>query len=148
MANNRIGYDIGRRLVLLAEDDSINCKVTMSLLERLGYQVDTAQNGIEVLHSLEYRPYDLVLMNIGMPLMDGFEATSQIRRLWKNELKIIAITARVLPGIRNKCLSVGMDDCIEKPVKLEELAEVLAKHSSKTSSVLRGPAWRAEACAQ
>lgn len=147
MANNRTGSDAGNKLVLLAEDDSINRKVTQFLLERLGYQVDVALNGIEVLHSLEYRPYDLVLMNIGMPLMDGFEAASQIRRLWKNELKIIAITARVLPGIRNRCLSAGMDDCIEKPVKLDELAEMLEKHSSKTSSVLRRPSWRAEACA-
>ncbi len=131
MGNNCIEYGVSRKLILLAEDDALSRKVTLSMLEHLGYQADIALNGIEVLHALEYRPYDIVLMNIGMPLMDGFEATRQIRRLRKNGLKIIAITARVLPGIRKKCLIAGMNDCIGKPVKLNELAEMLSKHSSK-----------------
>jgi CheY-like chemotaxis protein len=130
MVNNCIGYGDSRRLILLAEDDALSRKVTLSMLEHLGYHADIALNGIEVLQALENKPYDMVLMNIGMPLMDGFEATRQIRKVWKNGLKIVAITARVLPGIRTKCLVAGMDDCIGKPVKLNELAEMLAKHSS------------------
>lgn len=99
------------------------------MLERLGYRVDVASDGIEVLEALGHQLYDLVLMNIGMPKMDGIEATREIRRRWKNGLKIIAITAYVLPGIRGKCLEAGMDDYIGKPVKFEELAKVLDKYS-------------------
>lgn len=128
MVNSDIRSGLGHKLILLAEDDALNRKVTLLMLERLGYQVDIVQNGIEVLHFLEVKSYDIVLMNIGMPLMDGFEATRQIRRLWKDGLTIIAITARVLPGIRKECLSAGMDDCIGKPVKLEELAGVLGRY--------------------
>lgn len=130
MRNNYIESSDSLRLILLAEDDAFSRKVTRSMLEHLGYHVDIALNGIEVLHALECKPYDIVLMNIGMPLMDGFEATRQIRKVCKNGLKIIAITARVLPGIRKKCLIAGMDDYIGKPVKLKELAEMLEKHSS------------------
>jgi CheY-like chemotaxis protein len=132
MANNCVEYGDGRKLILLAEDDALNRKVALSMLERLGYQVDIALNGIEVLHALEYRPYDIVLMNIGMPLMDGIEATRQIRKLWKNGQKIIALTANVLPGVKEKCLAAGMDDYISKPVKLDELAKVLSKYSPST----------------
>jgi CheY-like chemotaxis protein len=128
MENSGIISGISHGPILLAEDDALNRKVTLMMLERLGYQVDVAKNGIEVLHFIECKSYDIVLMNIGMPLMDGFEATRQIRKLRKNRLKIIAITARVLPGIKKECLSAGMDDCIEKPVKLVELAGVLGKH--------------------
>lgn len=130
MANNCVERGDSHRLVLLAEDDAFSRKVARSMLEHLGYHVDIALNGIEVLHALECKPYDIVLMNIGMPLMDGFEATRQIRKVWKNGIKIIAITARVLPGIRKKCLIAGMDDFIGKPVKLKELADMLMKHSS------------------
>lgn len=130
MGKNNIESSDSLRLILLAEDDAFSRKVTRSMLEHLGYHVDIALNGIEVLHALECKPYDIVLMNIGMPLMDGFEATRQIRKVCKNGLKIIAITARVLPDIRKKCLIAGMDDYIGKPVKLKELAEMLAKHSS------------------
>jgi CheY-like chemotaxis protein len=128
MANSCVECTVSRKHILLAEDDALNRKVTLSMLERLGYQVDIALNGIEVLHSLEYKPYDIVLMNIGMPLMDGFQATRQIRKLWKNGLKIIALTAYILPGIKEKCIAAGMDDYISKPVTLDELAKVLSKY--------------------
>lgn len=119
----------GPSRVLLAEDNELNRKVTLLMLERLGYKVDVASNGIEVLEALGRRLYDLVLMNIGMPKMDGIETTREIRRRWKNGLKIIAITAYVLPGIKGKCLAAGMDDYIGKPVKMRELAKLLSKHS-------------------
>lgn len=99
------------------------------MLEHLGYKVDAVSNGIEVLEALGRHVYDLVLMNIGMPKMDGIETARQIRRHWKNGLKIIAITAYVLPGTRRRCIEAGMDDYIAKPAKLEDLAEVLSKHS-------------------
>ncbi len=114
--------------ILLAEDNELNRKATLLMLERMGYKVDVASNGIEVLEALGRRLYDLVLMNIGMPKMDGIETTREIRRRWKNGLKIIAITAYVLPGIKGKCLEAGMDDYIGKPVQFKELADLLGKY--------------------
>ncbi len=121
-------YSVSPSRILLAEDNELNQKVTSLMLERLGYKVDVAGNGIEVLEALRRRSYALVLMNIGMPKMDGIETTREIRRLWHNSLKIIAITAYVLPGIRATCLEAGMDDYIGKPVRIEELAKVLGKY--------------------
>lgn len=121
-------FNIRSSRILLAEDNELNRKVTLLMLERLGYKVDVASDGIDVLEALGHQLYDLVLMNIGMPKMDGIETAREIRRRWKNGLKIIALTAYVLPGIRGKCLEAGMDDYISKPVKLEELAKVLGKY--------------------
>ena len=98
------------------------------MLKRLGYKADTALNGIEVLNALEHRRYDLILMNIGMPLLDGLEATGEIRRRWQNGPRIVALTARVLPEMKEKCFEAGMDDYIGKPVRMNELAEVLGKY--------------------
>lgn len=122
-------FNIRPPRILLAEDNELNRKVTLLMLERLGYKVDVASDGIEVLEALGHQLYDLVLMNIGMPKMDGIETAREIRRRWKNGLKIIAITAYVLPGVRGKCLEAGMDDYIGKPVKMKELAKLLSKYS-------------------
>jgi CheY-like chemotaxis protein len=111
--------------VLLAEDNELNRKVMQAMLKRLGYGADIASNGIEVLHALEHSRYDLILMSVGMPLMDGIEATREIRRFFENRLKIVAVTAYALPGIREKCIEAGMDGYITKPVRMNELAEVL-----------------------
>jgi PAS domain S-box-containing protein len=113
--------------VLLAEDNIINQKVMLRMLNKLGYFADVAFNGLEVLQALERQPYDVILMDIQMPEMDGFEATRAIRKLWASadQPKIIAITAYALEGDREKCLEAGMDDYISKPVKMEELQEVL-----------------------
>jgi CheY-like chemotaxis protein len=91
----------------------------------LGYKADMARNGIEVLNALEHQRYDLILMNIGMPLLDGIEATLEIRRRWQNGPIIVALTARVLSEMKEKCFEAGMDDCIGKPVRMNELAEIL-----------------------
>jgi CheY-like chemotaxis protein len=115
--------------ILLAEDNELNQKVTLAMLKHLGYKACTALNGIEVLHALERRRYDLILMNIGMPLLDGIGATWEIRRRWPNGPRIVALTARVLPEMKDKCFEAGMDDYIAKPVQLRELAEVLKKCS-------------------
>ncbi|HSD57408.1 MAG TPA: response regulator, partial [Methanotrichaceae archaeon] len=98
-----VKYSVSPLRILLAEDDELNRKVTLLMLKRLGYKADAASNGVEVLEALGRQLYDLVLMNIGMPEMDGIETTREIRRRWQNGLKIIAITAYVLPGIRAIC---------------------------------------------
>jgi len=113
--------------ILLAEDNPVNQMVMLKMLNRLGCQADVAANGTEVLRSLELHPYDLILMDIQMPEMDGFETARAIRKRWASadQPKIIAITAYALEGDREKCLDAGMDDYISKPVKLEELRAVL-----------------------
>jgi CheY-like chemotaxis protein len=113
--------------ILLAEDNELNQKVTIAMLKHLGYKADTALNGIEVLRALEHGQYDLILMNLGMPLLDGIEATLEIRSRWQNGPRIVALTARVLPEIKEKCFEAGMDDYISKPVRMNELAEILRK---------------------
>ena len=121
--------------VLLAEDNIINQKVMLRMLNKLGYSADVAFNGREVLQALERQPYDVILMDIQMPEMDGFEATRAIRKLWASpdQPKIIAITAYALEGDREKCLEAGMDDYISKPVKMEDLLAVLKSIDSSLS---------------
>jgi CheY-like chemotaxis protein len=115
--------------ILLAEDDESNRKVTMLMLIRLGYEFDAVSNGCEAIRAIKHNQYDLVLMDIVMPEVDGLEATRKIRELGQKGLKIIAITAYVFPGIEEMCLKAGMDDCIAKPVKIKELAGVLKKYT-------------------
>jgi PAS domain S-box-containing protein len=115
--------------ILLAEDNVVNQMVMIKMLNKLGYQADVVASGQEVLRSLERQPYDLILMDVQMPEMDGFEAARAIRKLWPSadQPKIIAITAYALKGDREKCLDAGMDDYLSKPVKLEDLAEKLSR---------------------
>jgi CheY-like chemotaxis protein len=114
--------------VLLAEDDELNRKVILAMLKHLGYRADTALNGIEVLVAIKHKRYDLILMNVGLPVMDGLEATRQIRKLFRSGPKIIAVTAYALPGMKQKCLEAGMDDFITKPVRIDELGAVLRNY--------------------
>ena len=95
------------------------------MLKHLGYSADTALNGIEVLLALKRKRYDLILMNVGLPEMDGMEVTRQIRGIFQNGPRIIAITAYALPGMRQECLGVGMDDFITKPFRIDELDAIL-----------------------
>jgi PAS domain S-box-containing protein len=117
--------------VLLAEDNIVNQKVMLGMLNKLGYLPDVAANGLEVLQAIERQPYDIVLMDVQMPEMDGLEAAKKIREKWPESEgpKIIAITAYALQGDREKCLAAGMDDYISKPVKLEELQAILGSYS-------------------
>jgi CheY-like chemotaxis protein len=112
--------------ILLAEDNLVNQMVTQRMLSKLGCRADIASNGIEVLRALERQSYDIVIMDVLMPEMDGLEATREIRLRWpENGPKIIAMTASVLKGDRETCLAAGMDDYISKPTKLAELKSAL-----------------------
>jgi signal transduction histidine kinase/CheY-like chemotaxis protein/HPt (histidine-containing phosphotransfer) domain-containing protein len=115
--------------ILLAEDNRINQKVALSLLKRLGYRADLATDGLEVLESLARQTYDIVLMDVQMPEMDGVQATQHIRRFLPAEKqpRIAAMTAHALQGDREHYLAQGMDDYISKPVKLQDLVAVLSK---------------------
>jgi PAS domain S-box-containing protein len=107
--------------ILLAEDNVVNQKVAIRMLERLGYKADVAANGLQVLSALQSHPYDVVLMDVQMPDMDGLEATRRIRRMPGCQPYIIAMTAHAMKGDREECLEAGMNDYVSKPVRIEEL---------------------------
>jgi PAS domain S-box-containing protein len=113
--------------VLVAEDNLVNQKVILHLLKRLGYQADIANNGLEVLDALSQRLYDLVLMDVQMPEMDGLMTTEQIRQRWSaaEQPYIIAITANAMQGDREACLAAGMNDYLSKPIRNEQLVQAL-----------------------
>ncbi|MFY9223768.1 MAG: response regulator [Blastocatellia bacterium] len=114
--------------ILVAEDNVVNQKVTLRMLEKMGYRADIAANGLEVLHSLARQNYDVILMDLQMPEMDGLTATREIRQNYTNHKpRIIAMTASVMQGDRENCLEAGMDDYISKPVKIEQLQAVLKR---------------------
>ncbi len=115
--------------VLLAEDNAVNQKVALRFLSRLGYRADAVGNGLEALTALENRRYDLVLMDLQMPEMDGLEASRQIRQRLPaaRQPKIIALTANAVQGDREICLAAGMDDYVSKPVKLHEIEEAIRR---------------------
>ncbi|RQW79994.1 MAG: PAS domain S-box protein [Methanothrix sp.] len=119
--------------VLLAEDNTVNQIVTRKMLWRLGLKADVAVNGLEVLEALAKRRYDVVLMDVQMPEMDGLEATRAIRRKWPSarQPSIIAMTASAMEGDREMCLEAGMDDYISKPIRLESLKTALEECSKQ-----------------
>jgi two-component system, sensor histidine kinase and response regulator len=120
-----------RARVLVAEDNVVNQRVAVRLLETLGCRVDIAGSGIEAIKMLEANSYDLVLMDCQMPEMDGYEATREIRRRESRaggRTTIVAMTAHALPGDREKCVEAGMDDFVSKPVRRDTLAEVIDRH--------------------
>ena len=113
--------------ILVAEDNVINQKFMNSLLKRLGYTADMVANGREAVDAMQATLYDVVLMDCQMPEMDGYEATVRIRA-WEKDgrhVRIIALTADVLTGVRDRCLACGMDDYLAKPIRAGELARKL-----------------------
>jgi CheY-like chemotaxis protein len=116
--------------ILLAEDNAVNRKVALLMLQRLGFHADVVANGLEVLAALHGQPYDIVLMDVQMPELNGLETTRKLRervadlpiRPW-----IIALTASAMAEDREQCLAAGMDDYLSKPLQTEELARALAR---------------------
>jgi signal transduction histidine kinase/CheY-like chemotaxis protein/HPt (histidine-containing phosphotransfer) domain-containing protein len=115
--------------ILLAEDNVTNQKLATRLLERMGYRADIAANGIEVLDALRRQPYDMVLMDMQMPEMDGLEATQRIRAQEGSSKRpfIVAMTANAMPGDREACLEAGMDDYVSKPIRVAKLVDALRR---------------------
>ncbi|MBF0224757.1 MAG: response regulator [Desulfobacterales bacterium] len=121
--------------ILLAEDNLVNQKLTLRLLEKIGYYAEGVFTGVEVVQKLEKIDYDVVLMDVQMPDMDGIEATKVIRnpesKCLRHDIPIIAMTAHAMKGDREKCISAGMDDYVSKPIKLDKLSETIEKYLSK-----------------
>lgn len=127
----RLDPDLARKhplRILLAEDNPTNQKLVLQLLNRMGYTADLAANGVEVLESLRRQPYDVVLMDVQMPRMDGLEASRIICREWPADQRprLIAMTAGVLPEDREACRAAGLEDYLSKPLVVAELIQVLS----------------------
>lgn len=122
--------------ILLAEDNLVNQKVALRMLGQLGYQADLAANGVEVIAALNRQVYDVILMDIQMPEMDGLEAARQICGRWPKDQRphIIAMTANALQGDREMCLEAGMDDYVSKPIRVPDLQKALNQAPSRTGS--------------
>ena len=118
--------------ILLAEDSIVNLKIALWFLKKLGYHADIAFNGIEAIDALNRQSYDVILMDAEMPEMDGREATTKIRKDFPADQQphIIAMTANAMQGDREQFLSIGMDDYVTKPLKLEEVVRVLLASNS------------------
>jgi signal transduction histidine kinase/DNA-binding response OmpR family regulator len=115
--------------ILLAEDNAVNQKLALRLLQQLGYRADVASNGLEAVQSVQRQPYDVVLMDVQMPEMDGLEATRRIRAESSLHLQpyVVAMTANAMQGDREECLAAGMNDYVTKPVHPERLREALLR---------------------
>ena len=113
--------------ILLAEDNAVNQKLALRLLERLGQQAEVAEDGLAAVEALERADFDLVLMDVQMPRLDGLEATRRIRDRWPDRrVRIVGVTANAMAGDREACLAAGMDDYVSKPIRPEELARAIA----------------------
>ncbi len=115
--------------ILLAEDNAVNQKLALRLLAQMGYRADVAANGLEAIQAVERQPYDVILMDVQMPEMDGLEATRKICARWPADSRprIIAMTANAMQGDRELCLEAGMDDYLSKPIRVEDLVAALAR---------------------
>jgi CheY-like chemotaxis protein len=128
--------------ILVAEDNRINVMLATALLGKMGHRVDTVANGRECVEALAVAPYDLVLMDVHMPEMDGLEATHRIRAQEKagrrrGRLPIVALTASTLEGDRQICIDAGMDDFLAKPLNLDALRAVLRRFSPAATAVAK-----------
>ncbi len=113
--------------ILMAEDNIINQRVGKLVLQRAGFDIDLAADGLETLEAHKKEPYDLILMDCQMPIMDGFEASREIRRLTLPQPAIVAVTANALVGERERCLNAGMDDYLSKPFQADQLVAMVLK---------------------
>lgn len=123
--------------LLIAEDNPVNQKLVVRVLQQLGYRADVAANGLEVLDALKRQRYDIVFMDIQMPEMDGMEATGRIKTDFPADRQpvVIAVTANAMEGDRERCLAAGMDDYITKPIRLNAVQEAILRWSGKAQHV-------------
>jgi CheY-like chemotaxis protein len=117
--------------ILLAEDNVVNQKLALRLLSQMGYRADVASNGIEAVESVGRQAYDVVLMDVQMPEMDGLEASRRIVAAGGTRPRIVAMTANAMAGDREMCLAAGMDDYLTKPIRVEALVEALMQTTSR-----------------
>jgi CheY-like chemotaxis protein len=115
--------------ILLAEDNVVNQKLAMRLLQQMGYRADLASNGIEAVESVQRQTYDVVLMDVQMPEMDGLEASRRINAQWPSgkRPRIVAMTANAMQSDRDLCAAAGMDDYVAKPIRVDQLVEALMR---------------------
>ena len=127
-------FNTNNASVLVVEDNNANQQVAIGMLERLGCAVSVADNGIEAVNHVSRNRFDVILMDCNMPVMDGYEATIQIRKMDGSvgDIPVIAMTANVQDGERQKCIQVGMNDYLSKPIKLQKLKEMLIKWLPET----------------
>jgi len=123
--------------ILLVEDNPVNQKVAKAMLKRMGYDADMVGNGLEAVRAVKMKTYDIVLMDVHMPEMDGVEATSKIRSMIEEEKQpwIIALTANAMQGDKEKFLDSGMDDYISKPVRIEDLQKAFRNFEDKSTKL-------------
>jgi CheY-like chemotaxis protein len=127
----------GPRRILLVEDNAVNRRVIVGLLQKRGHTIESAENGLEALEALTKSDYDLVLMDVQMPVMDGLEATRRMRDMERRgspHVPVVGLTALAMKGDRERCLASGMDECIHKPIDLQSLLRAIEK-----TSQFRGP---------
>jgi CheY-like chemotaxis protein len=121
--------------ILLAEDNVVNQKLALRMLQQMGYRADLASNGIEAVESVERQTYDVILMDVQMPEMDGLEATRRIVSTWPDHRpRIVAMTANAMQGDREMCLAAGMDDYVTKPIRIEALVGALYSVQSRSGT--------------
>jgi PAS domain S-box-containing protein len=144
-ARSELDADLARRhplRILLAEDNVVNQKVALRLLGQMGYRADVASNGLEAIDAVARQTYDVVLMDVQMPELDGFEASREINRRWPGERRprIVAMTANALQGDRELCIAAGMDDYVAKPIRVDELVAALARCRRREAGAGYAPA--------
>jgi CheY-like chemotaxis protein len=125
--------------ILLAEDNAVNQKLALRLLAQMAYEAEVAGDGLEVIAAVEHAEFDVVLMDVQMPELDGLEATRRIRARWPDRpLRIVAMTANAMAGDREACLAAGMNDYISKPIRPAELQAALERSPSTSGSQTGG----------
>ena len=120
-----------------AEDNLVNQKLALRLLSQMGYRADVAANGIEAIECVERQTYDVVLMDVQMPEMDGLEASRRLSAKYEPPLRprIVAMTANAMQGDRGECLAAGMDDYLTKPIRVDALVDALTRCEARRGAV-------------